>query len=80
MCIARADLGITKEVNNNHPNLGDTIAFTFTAINKGPQNATEVVMKDILPAGLKFLSADLGVAYNSTTGVWTIGNLSVGNL
>lgn len=76
--IARADLGITKEVNNNHPNLGDTIAFTFTAINKGPQNATEVVMKDILPAGLKFLSADLGVAYNSTTGVWTIGNLSVG--
>ncbi|HTX60958.1 MAG TPA: DUF11 domain-containing protein [Methanobacterium sp.] len=76
--VARTDLGITKQVNNSHPNLGDTITFTLTAINNGPQNATGVVVKDLLPAGLKFLSADPAADYNATTGIWTIGDLAVG--
>ena len=76
--VASSDLAITKDVNNSNPDLGDTINFTLTAINKGPQNATGVVVKDVLPSGLKFLSADPAANYDATTGVWTIGDLSVG--
>lgn len=76
--VARSDLGITKEIDKNNPNLGDTINFTLTAINKGPQNATGVIVKDTLPEGLKFISTDPAANYDAKTGIWTIGDLSVG--
>jgi uncharacterized repeat protein (TIGR01451 family)/fimbrial isopeptide formation D2 family protein len=73
-----ADLGITKVVNNTSPKLNDNINFAINATNNGPDGATGVTVNDLLPAGLQYVSDDSGGAYNSTTGIWTIGNLANG--
>lgn len=73
----RADLEITKTVNNMAPNVGSNVVFTLTAANKGLSNATGVKVTDVLPAGYLFVSSS-STDYNSTNGEWTIGNLNNG--
>ena len=53
----QADLELKKTVSNRAPNVGDTITFTVTLTNKGPDSATNVGVFDQLPAGLSFVSA-----------------------
>ena len=48
----QADLAVTKTVNNPAPNVGDTVTFTITVTNLGPDTATNVTLHDILPAGV----------------------------
>ena len=75
-----ADIGLTKTVSNPTPNQGSNVTFTVTATNHGPSAATGVVVGDLLPAGLSFVSAAPSVGtYNSGTGVWTIGALANGS-
>ena len=75
--VADADLGVTKTVNTATPPVNGNVTFTVTATNSGPQAAPGVVVDDLLPAGLTFVSATPSVGtYNSGTGVWTIGNLA----
>src|SRR5262249_29390146 len=50
----RSDLALTKTVNNDAPNVGDTITFTVTLTDNGPDPATNVQVTDLLPAGLTF--------------------------
>jgi uncharacterized repeat protein (TIGR01451 family) len=71
----QADLKLTKTVDNATPNVGDTITFTVTLSDLGPDAATNVTVQDLLPAGLTFVSATPapGTTYNNTTGVWTVG-------
>ena len=71
-----SDLSVKNTVNNKKPGLNEKIVYTITVTNNGPDNATGVFVKDVFPKGLKFVSAD--GTYNSTTGIWTIGNLSSG--
>ena len=73
------DLSLTKTVDKTTPNVGDSVNFTITVKNDGPNNATGVAVTDILPAGLNFITYASAVGnYNSSTGVWTVGNLAVG--
>ncbi|MGB8507401.1 MAG: DUF11 domain-containing protein, partial [Pyrinomonadaceae bacterium] len=72
--VTSADLSLTKTVNNATPAFGQNVTFTITISNAGPDAASGVTVKDLLPAGLVFISATPGAgAYNSGTGVWTIG-------
>jgi uncharacterized repeat protein (TIGR01451 family) len=74
-----ADLGITKTVNNPTPAAGGTVTFTITVTNNGPNNATGVVVTDLLPTGLTYVSDDGAGAYDPViTGLWTIGALANG--
>ena len=73
-----ADLEIIKEVNNCNPNFGDKIIWTLTVINNGPDAANNVKVKDVLPEGLLFISADGFGDYNPLTGIWNIGKLNIG--
>ena len=58
--------------------MGDTITYTVTVRDAGPSAATGVAVQDLLPAGLTFVSATPSRgSYNSGTGTWTIGNLSL---
>ncbi|TWB98053.1 putative repeat protein (TIGR01451 family) [Bradyrhizobium macuxiense] len=73
---AQADLAAGLGVDNPSPNVGDTITFTFTVTNLGPQSATSVFASDVLPASLSFVSATPSVgSYNSSNGLWTIGTV-----
>jgi len=71
------DIGVSKEVNNATPNAGDTVTYTITATNNGPDDATGVEITDILPQGLGYISnSPSRGSYDNVTGRWTIGNLT----
>jgi large repetitive protein len=74
----QADLSLSKNVDNASPNVGDNVTYTLTLVNSGPDSATGVTVTDQLPAGLTYVSDDGAGAYNSGTGVWTVGNIANG--
>ena len=57
------------------------VTYTITVKNNGPNNATGLTITDKLPTGLTFNSANTHGAgnYNSSTGVWNIGNFNYGD-
>ena len=71
------DVAVTKTVDHPSPNVGSTVTFTVTVTDKGPLAATNVVLSDLLPAGLSFVSASATQgSYSNATGVWTVGGLT----
>lgn len=79
---ATADLSVTKTVTDGSPltpyNPGDTIQYVVTVNNTGPDTATNVLLNDVLPAGVTITSATGNGTYNPATGVWSIGNVNSG--
>lgn len=74
-----ADVAVLVSVDNASPNVGDTVMFTVTVVNGGPDTATNVSVRDELPSGLQFIaSISSQGTYNSSSGVWTVGTVSVG--
>jgi len=71
------DLKIVKTASTLTPSIGTQVTFTLLATNNGLSAATNVNVSDLLPSGFALVSAtaDIGT-YNSTTGLWTIGNLA----
>ena len=74
-----SDLVVIKTVDNGAQQVGSNVVFTIVARNDGPTANTGVVVNDALPAGLNYVShiATFGT-YAPGSGVWTIGNLAVG--
>ena len=60
-----------KEVNSSDIHIGDEITYIITVSNSGKINATNVVIRDILPEGLKFINASNGGVYDPVTGIIT---------
>ncbi|OIN58123.1 hypothetical protein BLX24_16510 [Arsenicibacter rosenii] len=57
---ARADVAITKSVNKTRLNRGEVVTYTIKVKNNGPQKATNVNVRDVLPQGLELIQG----AYN----------------
>lgn len=56
---------------------GETLTYTLTVSNQGPAEAKNARAVDTLPAGVTFKSANASQgSFNSSTGLWTIGNLA----
>lgn len=53
-----ADLNIVTAVDDAKPNQGDTISIYIQVSNAGPADATNIVLKDVLPTGLKYESCE----------------------
>ena len=69
----QVDIAITKTVDDNAPLEGDTIVYTVSATNNGPDDATGVQVTDVLPSGVTYVSDDQA---SYTPPLWNIGNLN----
>lgn len=74
--ISKVDNQILKSTSQEEYNYGDMVLWTLTIANNGPNTATSVVVDDILPEGLSFISSDVG-SYNPQTGKLTFESLAV---
>mgnify|MGYP000359685435 CR=1 FL=1 len=79
----KIDLSLIKTIDKPVVKIGDTVVFTLTLKNEGPQQATGVQVKDLLPAGLSY---DLGnstiptnTTYNSVSGIWDLSGITIAN-
>ena len=71
-----ADVAISKSVSPAAVLVGQPTTFTVVVTNQGPARATGLVVQDLLPAGLSFVSASPSQgSYADATGAWTIGTL-----
>ncbi|MBC2778543.1 proprotein convertase P-domain-containing protein [Parasphingopyxis marina] len=75
-----ADLSLTKTVSSSSPANGATISYTLSLTNAGssPQTATNVVVRDILPAGATYTGASGYGSYNNVSGNWTLPSIAPG--
>jgi len=83
----QTDLAVFKVASDRAPNVGDTIQFAIGAANFGPDNATNVVVTDVIPSGVTYVGLTQGIGTNPTQGsvtydaltrtlTWTIGALT----
>lgn len=70
------DLELTKQTNKVWMAAGEAITFTIKVINKGPEKAKNVVVKNVLPDDITFqyAAANQGFYY-AHKGLWEIGTL-----
>ncbi len=71
-----ADLSLAKVVDNEFPDVSDTITFTLTLNNEGPSPATGIQVNETLPSGYSYISDDSGGAYDPGTGIWDVASLA----
>jgi uncharacterized repeat protein (TIGR01451 family) len=76
---AAADLAITKIMAPPDAEAGDEVTFTVTVTNSGPDSASSIVVEDLLPQGLEYISDNSVGAYNPGNGIWSVpGTLGLG--
>ena len=78
-----ADLSLTKTINNATPKIGETVIFTITLSNSGPESTTGVQIQDLLPTGILFSASNsvipASTTYDDTTGIWDLSGLTILN-
>ncbi len=57
-CDVLIDISLIKIANARKVNTNDVVTYTITVDNDGPGDATNVVIQDILPTGLEFVSSN----------------------
>ncbi len=79
----KADLSLTKTIDNATPKIGETITYTLILTNSGPLETTGVQVEDILPTGLLYDLANstipVGTTYNDVTGIWDLSSVTINN-
>ena len=74
--VKQANVAISQTGNYS----GNNVTFIVTATNKGPDTATNINIKDLIPSGLTGVTVTPSVgSYNPTTGIWTINSLLNGS-
>tara|TARA_R110002049_G_scaffold47902_1_gene138351 strand:- start:38600 stop:42853 length:4254 start_codon:yes stop_codon:yes gene_type:complete len=75
----RAELTVTKTVDNTESQVGGTLVYTVEVTNSGPSPATNVEAVDVLPAGVTFVSGtDLtGATFTASTGDITVSGQTI---
>jgi len=70
-----SDLAVSKVVSNATPNPGDSVTFTVTVTNLGPDTAANVVVSDSVPNGYTVTGVSPSVGSWSAPD-WTIASLA----
>ncbi|MBO6524053.1 MAG: DUF2341 domain-containing protein [Balneolaceae bacterium] len=72
-----ADISVSKSVDQANPLANETVNFTITVTNNGPEPATELDINETLPAGLTLVQATPSQGtYNQITKIWAVGSLN----
>ena len=72
------DMEVEKTVNESNPNYRDCVTWSIVVRNNGPDVAHDVIVNDVLPGSLIWISDDSNGKYNPRTGIWTIAQLNCG--
>jgi uncharacterized repeat protein (TIGR01451 family) len=75
-----ADLSLIKQTSKSAPYVGESVVFTVTVTNAGPNPATGVTVKDFLNSGYTFVSSNQPGSYDAQTGMWDVGTLQVSEI
>lgn len=75
--ILEANLSIEKSASDLNPADGGQVTYTIKVTNNGPNDASDVVVSDVLVDGLDYVSTSSN-DYDVNTGIWTVGSLSNG--
>ncbi|MCB0165383.1 MAG: choice-of-anchor D domain-containing protein [Anaerolineae bacterium] len=72
------DLAVSKTADQTIAGNTSTITYTVGVQNSSAINAAGVVISDVLPAAVNYVSAATtnSSTYNAATGVWTVGNVN----
>lgn len=73
-----ADLSLTKTGSSSAPTSGTSYTYTLTLTNSGPLSASNVLVRDLLPAGFSFTSYSGYGTFDKVTGFWTIPSIASG--
>ncbi|RYE16789.1 MAG: DUF11 domain-containing protein [Sphingobacteriales bacterium] len=74
-----ANVEVTNAVASGPYFIGQNVVYTVTVENFGPRPATNLVVNELLPAGLTFVSASPSSgSFDDNNGNWTIGTLNTG--
>jgi uncharacterized repeat protein (TIGR01451 family) len=75
---SKANLRVTKTVDDSSPRVGDVVTYTLVLTNDGPAPAADATLKDVLPSGVTFLSADAPCTVAGSTVTCAFGTLAPG--
>lgn len=75
VAVPSADISLTKVADKTAAKRGDTVVYTLTATNAGPDTATGVVVTDKLPDTVTYVEDNGKGDYIPVTGLWTLGSL-----
>lgn len=73
-----SDIFIDKLVSNANPPLNGLVTFTVVVSNNGPCEARDILVSDVIPPGLQYVShsvATSGASYNTVTGQLQVSTL-----
>jgi uncharacterized repeat protein (TIGR01451 family) len=77
----KSNLSLIKLVDKPVVKIGDQVIFTLELKNNGPQDATGVQVKDLLPSGLVYVAGNSTIptntTYNSVTGIWDLSGVTI---
>jgi len=73
------DLALVKTASATDVLTGDTVTYTLTLTNNGPDNGTGIQVTDQLPNGVTYSSSTPSQGtYSDVTGIWDVGDLANG--
>lgn len=70
------DLKLVKTVDKLTAKRGETITYTLTLTNESTTAASNVIIKDILPTQMTYISQNGEGSYDTITGDWILGNVA----
>ena len=76
--LTEADLGVTITAVPNPVQVGNQLSYTLTVTNQGPAAATGLLLTNVLPTGVDFISASGGRSPVERVLVFQVGNLDAG--